>query len=486
MSSVPNAIPPLKEQADRDELAGAKLWSFYVSEAEKYDKALVAGWRSDMDGLLIFAGLFSASLTAFLIESYKTLSPDQGAVTIAILAQISNQLQGGSNISAVDVAPLMDVRPTSAALVCNTFWFLSLGFSLACALIATLVEQWTRQFIYASDLKQSPIIRARVFAYLFYGLERFGMHAMVQLIPLLLHISLLLFFAGLIAFLQPINTIVAALAVAMLALISLAYLYLTVLPMFFSDSPYRTPLSNIAWGFLRQLHALSLSAWKFLTDGEDTLPSSQPIAGEKSIRTMFDVMLHDAADKSEGRAKRDGRAMVWALRSLTSDDELEPFVEALPELVWGPNGRRHGYDNMINMLLESDLRLIPRIEALLRDCDSGLLAPDLQVRRQIFCIKALWALACFSVSAPSAQQSLPIFDHTLLASLMASTNVLQSVLPYLFSAYAMWIVERFLPSRSNRFSCMQPIYHSPHSVVSWSSSSIPVGLPHPPKGRLML
>ncbi|KAF7368117.1 hypothetical protein MSAN_00877900 [Mycena sanguinolenta] len=440
MSSALNPIPSLKEQTDRDELAGAKLWSFYVSEAEKYDKALVAGWRSDMDGLLIFAGLFSASLTAFLIESYKTLSPDQGAVTIAILAQISNQLHGGSNISAVDVAPLMNVRPTSAALVCNTFWFLSLGFSLACALIATLVEQWTRQFIYASELKQSPIIRARVFAYLFYGLERFGMHAMVQLIPLLLHISLLLFFAGLIAFLEPINTVVAVLAAAMFVSISLAYLYLTVLPMFSSDSPYRTPLSNIAWGFFRQLHALSLAAWKWLLDEEGTIPSSQPgqpIAGEKSSRTMFDVMLHDATDKSEGRAKRDGRAMVWALRSLTSDDELEPFVEALPELVWGPNGRRHGYDNMINMLLESDLRLIPRIEALLRDPDSGLLAADLQVRRQIFCIKALWALACFSVSEPSAQQSFPIFDHTLLASLMTSTTVARALLPYLFSAYAM-------------------------------------------------
>jgi hypothetical protein len=27
----------------------------YISEAEKYDKALVEGWKSDMEGLLIFA-----------------------------------------------------------------------------------------------------------------------------------------------------------------------------------------------------------------------------------------------------------------------------------------------------------------------------------------------------------------------------------------------------------------------------------------------
>jgi hypothetical protein len=37
-----------------DEAAAAKLWAVYVLEAEKYDKALVESWKSDMEGLLIF------------------------------------------------------------------------------------------------------------------------------------------------------------------------------------------------------------------------------------------------------------------------------------------------------------------------------------------------------------------------------------------------------------------------------------------------
>ncbi|KAJ7744590.1 hypothetical protein B0H16DRAFT_1693129 [Mycena metata] len=436
MSSV-HRTTPLKEQADPDELAGAKLWSVYVSEAEKYDKALVEGWRADMEGLLIFAGLFSASLTAFLIESYKSLSPDQGAITIAILAQISLQLQGGSNVSAVDVTPLMTARPTSAALFCNTLWFLSLGFSLACALIATLVEQWSRHFIHSSELKQSPIIRARIFAYLYHGLERFGMYAMVQFIPLLLHISLLLFFVGLVAFLQPINAVVTAMAAALLASISIVYMYLTVLPMFSSDAPYRTPLSNILWGFFRQVYALFLSGWKWSPDEEAAIVSSQPPSEHKGIPTMIDIMIHDATDKSEGRAKRDRHAMVWAVRSL-SDDELEPIMEALPELVWGPTGRRRLYNDMINLLLEtSDLQLVSRIEALLRGCDTGFFAPDLQVRRRICCIKALWALACVSVSEASKRQSFPIFDHTMLASQLTSVNVTPTLMSHLTSVYAL-------------------------------------------------
>ncbi|KAJ7792894.1 hypothetical protein B0H13DRAFT_1479379, partial [Mycena leptocephala] len=76
-----------------------KLWAVYVSEAEKYDRSLVESWKRDMEGMLIFAsvGLFSASLTAFIIESYKTLVPDSGDSTIQLLFQISQQLAAAAN-----------------------------------------------------------------------------------------------------------------------------------------------------------------------------------------------------------------------------------------------------------------------------------------------------------------------------------------------------------------------------------------------------
>ncbi|KAJ7175327.1 hypothetical protein C8R46DRAFT_891529, partial [Mycena filopes] len=64
--------------ADADDAAAAKLWGVYVTEAEKYDEGLVDSWKKDMEGLLIFAALFSAILTAFIIESYKSLNSDPG------------------------------------------------------------------------------------------------------------------------------------------------------------------------------------------------------------------------------------------------------------------------------------------------------------------------------------------------------------------------------------------------------------------------
>ncbi|KAJ6551967.1 hypothetical protein B0H19DRAFT_950089, partial [Mycena capillaripes] len=121
------------------EAACGKLWSIYVGEAEKYDKRLVESWKGDMDGMLIFSGLYSASLTAFLVESYTTLQPDSGVTNTALLAQISRQLAGTSNGTVLPFQDPAPFHPTTAALVCNALWFLSLALSLTCALLATLV-----------------------------------------------------------------------------------------------------------------------------------------------------------------------------------------------------------------------------------------------------------------------------------------------------------------------------------------------------------
>ncbi|KAJ7672118.1 hypothetical protein B0H17DRAFT_1084504 [Mycena rosella] len=98
MGDAEQGIPTVNP-GNQDDLDAscAKLWSVYISEAEKYDKALVESWREEMDGMPIFAGLFSASLTAFIIESYKTLTPDSGDTAAALLAQVSNQLAAGAS-----------------------------------------------------------------------------------------------------------------------------------------------------------------------------------------------------------------------------------------------------------------------------------------------------------------------------------------------------------------------------------------------------
>ncbi|KAJ7152507.1 hypothetical protein C8R46DRAFT_481684, partial [Mycena filopes] len=206
-----------------------------------------------MEGMLIFAGLFSASLTAFLIESYKTLVPDSGDTTVLLLAQISQQLAASANGTAYNFPAPAPFTPLASSLVCNILWFISLGLSLTCALVATLLEQWARDFLHKTEIRSAPLIRARVFSYLYYGLKNFGMHTVVEIIPLLLHASLLFFFAGLVAFLLPINTAITVVATAILGTVTIIYAILTLLPLSHPDCPYRTPLSGGFWNLRRSL-----------------------------------------------------------------------------------------------------------------------------------------------------------------------------------------------------------------------------------------
>ncbi|KAJ7175311.1 hypothetical protein C8R46DRAFT_891564, partial [Mycena filopes] len=223
--------------ADTDDAAAAKLWGVYVAEAEKYDEGLVDSWKKDMEGLLIFvskfsmsqAALFSAILTAFIIESYKSLNSDPGDVTVQLLTQISQQMAAAADGKPFDISPPPTFAPPASSIVCNAFWFISLGLSLACALIATLVQQWARDFLHKTKLRSAPALRAPIFAYFYYGLKRFGMHQVVEVIPLLLHGSLVLFFAGLVAFLIPVNTALTVITALILLIVGGLYIVFTLL-----------------------------------------------------------------------------------------------------------------------------------------------------------------------------------------------------------------------------------------------------------------
>ncbi|KAJ7644691.1 hypothetical protein FB45DRAFT_298775 [Roridomyces roridus] len=346
-----------------EDAAATKLWAVYVSEAEKYDKALVESWKSDMEGMLIFAGLFSASLTAFIIESYPMLLPDSGDTTVQLLAQISQQLAAAANGSTFLLPQRTPAfAPPTASLVCNYFWFVSLGLSLSCALVATLVEQWARDFLHKADMRSAPAMRARIFSYLYYGLKRFSMHVVVDIIPLLLHASLLFFFAGLVAFLIPINIPMAAVAGAILALVTAMYSILTFLPLMYLDCPYRTPLSGAFWDLSRQTRGWFRRRHRV---GADT----------SADKTAMGAMSHQAMHPSPERNARDYQALVWTVKSLADDNELEPFIEAIPDVVCGSQSLRWGYrDHIQNIIHNTDLALLPRLRGLLHSCHSGLLS----------------------------------------------------------------------------------------------------------------
>ncbi|KAJ7716207.1 hypothetical protein B0H16DRAFT_1476907 [Mycena metata] len=363
--------------------AAAKLWSVYISEAEKYDKGLVESWKSDMEGMLIFtpqAGLFSASLTAFIIESYKTLTPDSGAMTNLLLVQISSQMAAAANGTSFTPPSSPPFVPPATSLVCNAFWFFSLGLSLTCALVATLLEQWARDFLHKADMHSTPAIRARMFSYLYYGLQRFNMHAVVEVVPLLLHVSLIFFFAGLVAFLIPVNIAMAVIAGVLVFVVAGGYLLLTVLPLLSLDCPYRTPLSGMFWKLLQLL-----IRWR-------PNPVNQPDAALPDT-TIVEAIFHSATEISPARTTRDTRALAWTVKSLSNDAGLEPFFEAIPDILWDPHRRRNVYDAHIHALIhDPEVQLLDRLYFFFRSSRTGIIPADVKRHQRITFYKALCAI----------------------------------------------------------------------------------------------
>ncbi|KAJ7659613.1 hypothetical protein DFH06DRAFT_401009 [Mycena polygramma] len=406
MSDEEKGKPELADPGE--DAAATKLWAVYISEAEKYDKSLVESWKSDMEGMLIFAGLFSASLTAFLIESYKTLSPDSGDQTVKLLAQISQQLASGSNGTAFPISPAPTFTPSSTSLICNALWFISLGLSLTCALIATLLEQWARDFIHRADMRSAPLIRARIYSYLYYGMRRFNMHAIVDIIPLFLHASLLFFFAGLIAFLIPVNIIMTAIVAVLFVLVTTIYTILTFLPLRYTDCPYRTPLSGAFWPLFQRLRIIWTRRLR--------LPDAALNIGD-SVRdeTVVEVMTRNATEDAPARKERDYHALVWTVKSLADDSELEPFVDALPNVLWGQKGQRQTYcDHIRRLANHRDVQLCSRIDDLYASTTQGILSSETSKHRQISCYKALWAVASTArvVSSQTPGSELAVDFHS--------------------------------------------------------------------------
>ncbi|KZP07640.1 hypothetical protein FIBSPDRAFT_803809 [Athelia psychrophila] len=308
-----------------------RVWSIYVNEATKVDGTLVESWKGDMDGILIFSGLFSAVVTAFITVGYGTLQPDATATTTAILVQISQQLASISNgtgeVLPYNSAESASFTPSGTSLSLNAFWFLSLILSLTCALMATLVQQWARQYLYGVRRRTDPEKRARVRAYLYEGVERFKVPLIVEAIPALLHTSVFLFFAGLVEFMFPINLTIALVILVAVATVGSAYLLATLVSALYLDCPYRTPLSFPCW---RSLQALRLTVRKL---------SSLAHGGWSQWAHMHHGTLDDIREReatrrySEALLVRDTRALQWTVNNLTENADFAPFAESIPALV---------------------------------------------------------------------------------------------------------------------------------------------------------
>ncbi|KAI0261951.1 hypothetical protein BC834DRAFT_893418 [Gloeopeniophorella convolvens] len=320
------------------------LFSMYLERAEQEDKRMVESWKGDADGILVFTGLFSAAVATFLSNTYQTLQLDSQDASAFYLARISQRLTSddGAQASTPVFSDPSSFSPSASTVWVNALWFLSLVISLTCALLATLLQQWTRRYLRATQTPYQPYKRARIRSFYAEGVEKFHVPWTVEALPAMLHLSVFLFFIGLVIFLFPLNSTIFRLVLSWVVLCASLYLVITVLPVISYDSPYHTPLSTFAWFLAMAFYRLFLTIVRFV------LGTLYPFAGRHSNRldapwSSFFAKYRDYRHRlSHGLTKVaefaamnlssqiDSRALAWTYSALDEDHEMEQFLAGVP------------------------------------------------------------------------------------------------------------------------------------------------------------
>ena len=234
--------------------------------------------------------------------------------------------------------------------------------SVSCALWATSLNQWARRYIRLTQPARSkPELRARMRAFYANGVDKMHTPWAVEGLPALLHLSLFLFFGGLVIYLFNIDRGVFTCVVSWIGFFSVIYGLVTLLPSIRQDSPYNTPLSiPLVFFFSNVLSAiisvflsiivvlciffaLIVSCCGLLTSARWTsvlfhdawrICSNLPAFVKMSLNRFCSWVLRGVMKKAETVEKQpaeiDGRILGWTINALRDDDSLEKLFEAMP------------------------------------------------------------------------------------------------------------------------------------------------------------
>ncbi|CAE6456626.1 unnamed protein product [Rhizoctonia solani] len=283
----------------------AQVWKTYVRETDQVDGELVDGWNKSMDVILIFAALFSAISTAFVIESYKNLKPDPADISAQTLLTISQTLAAianGSRPTGAQSSPDTQVgdppfSASSSAICVNVLWFLSLSLSVAVSLISMLAKEWCLKFM--SGRTGPPGLQARRRQLRWEKLVSWKMEEVLMILPSIIHLSLLLFAIGLSVFLWDVHFGVAIPVVFVTTVAAAAYVACTVLPFIDRYCPYGTVLSLLCRRFT-ELQKQTTHKSSDLAQDETTAKALYWMIENCETPRSVDVALQSLAGATKG------------------------------------------------------------------------------------------------------------------------------------------------------------------------------------------
>ncbi|KAF9479253.1 hypothetical protein BDN70DRAFT_701802 [Pholiota conissans] len=221
--------PPGDDDSDNND----KFWKMFQEEAAAEASWKVDIWKTELDSLLVFAGLFAAVVSAFVIDLRFHLRPDP---VLLALNNIASILRNESEPPEVEHA-------RSVVRGVGFLWYGSLVVTLIGALWGVLAKGWLGALL--REPPNNPADRAMERWRRDEATKKWHMETVVTGVPLLTQIGLAMFLSGFVVQSFDDNRGIGVLVLVFVTLGVLAYAIFTLLPLFLPDCPYRTPLTNI-------------------------------------------------------------------------------------------------------------------------------------------------------------------------------------------------------------------------------------------------
>ena len=198
-------------------------------------------------------------------------------MSVVLLAQLIKQINQTAQLPNIDSKPFSS--PSSRDEAVNAFWFTSLALSLATVTIGLLCLQWIQELNKHGENRDSGhYLQCR--ATREQGFQFWKGKAIISALPLLLILSLITFFAGLLAFIGTFSWSIVAPIYVILFATSALLLFTTLGSAFISLMKHEGGCSSIAPMPFRSLqswivmHVVLYARWSYSTSTKKILACS--------------------------------------------------------------------------------------------------------------------------------------------------------------------------------------------------------------------
>ncbi|KAG6818982.1 hypothetical protein H0H93_016652 [Arthromyces matolae] len=324
--------PPDKPGEEHKE--NARVWNVLLDETKDHNRDMLQGFRDIIDGVLIFASLFSAVVTTLVAQTSQALQPNNAQITASLLVETNQLLRAAGNITTISTVPKSPLSVgstvhTSKDVWVNALFFTSLALSLSTALLTVLVKQWLHA--YSSFIKGDARSRAFITDFRSQGLRTWRVREIVEALPLILHGSVLLFFVGLVLYVSQLSAPICGILAFVTALSFTFYLESSFLPSVFPSCPYKIPfLINVGRSIILSVCSITIFVLSLILRASNIIPKWLQNACQKTdlrCRSLWrQVRPFDSRDNTVP-PKRTGLMILDSLqRLLQTSSQLATYT----------------------------------------------------------------------------------------------------------------------------------------------------------------